>query len=180
MQMFKIREGFKRGLTVEQVKIYAKPEIHHYLMSEIQWCLTRSGLITEDKIKSYVELKFNGDQIYQIRRGFENGLSDKQVELYAKPEFEDDQMRAIRSGFEEDGLTIEQAKVFAKPEFNRNQMDEIKQGFKNALPMDKVMFYADTKFNAEQMRAIRKCFESCLEVKFANELIAEILKKLIN
>ena len=37
--------------------------------------------------------------MFEIRRGFINGLSMEQVGVYAKPELDENQMSEIRSGF---------------------------------------------------------------------------------
>lgn len=47
----------------------------------------------KEKYKDFTE-----DQMNEIKNGFENGLSEEQVDVYAKPEFNESQMRKIRMG----------------------------------------------------------------------------------
>ena len=134
--------------------------------------------------------KFDDCQMYQIRKGFEEGLTFKQVKIYAKPEIQHDQMEQILWGFI-DGLTMEQVKLYVKPEFKSAQMFEIRLGFEqNNLTMEEIKLYADPKFNFEQMWEIRLGFESGLTIeqiklytqpdKFDNYQMKEIREFIIN
>ncbi len=66
------------------------------------------GIEEDNFIKQCEESEqFDYNQMYEIEKGFEDGLSLEQVQLYAKPEFDDDQMEEIREGLSS-GLSIEQ------------------------------------------------------------------------
>jgi hypothetical protein len=51
--------------------------------------------------------------MFEIRKGFEKGLTIEQVKFYANPKFDYRLMREMRYDFE-DGLTMEQIKLYAK------------------------------------------------------------------
>lgn len=112
----------------------------------------------------YAKPEFNDEQMAEIRKGFESGLSVEQVSVYAKPEFNEYQMRGIRRGFNE-GLSIEQISVYAKPEFSCVQMSEIESGFKKGLSIEQISMYAKPEFYDYQMYQIRKGFEKGLSIE---------------
>lgn len=47
-----------------------------------------------------------------------------QIKMYAKPEFDNDQMSQIRKGFEH-GLTIEQVQAYANSKFTDEKMNKL-------------------------------------------------------
>ena len=51
-QMEEIRKGFEQDLTMEQVKLYAKPEFKNYQMWEIRWGF-KHGLTIEQVKEKY-------------------------------------------------------------------------------------------------------------------------------
>jgi len=51
-QMEEIRKGFEQDLTMEQVKVYAKPEFKNYQMWEIRWGF-KHGLTIEQVKEKY-------------------------------------------------------------------------------------------------------------------------------
>jgi len=100
--------------------------------------------------------QFNYWQMFEIRYGFENGLSIEQIKLYANPKFGSWQMKEIRLGFEQ-GLTIEQIQVYTDPDFDYEQMEEIRWGLKqDDFTIEQVKVYANPKFSWSQMRLIRE------------------------
>ncbi len=76
-QMERIYYGFEYGLTIEQVKVYAKPEFNYEQMEEVR-CGLRSGL-TMEQVKLYADPKFDWKQMYYIRNDFEDGLTIEEV-----------------------------------------------------------------------------------------------------
>lgn len=73
-------------------------------------------------------MKFDAEQLEQIRLGEETGLD---VSIYAKPEFDANQMYEVRLGLEK-GLDVS---IYAKPELDWRQMrlirDDLEQGLNN-------------------------------------------------
>lgn len=126
----------------------------------------------KEKYKDFTE-----DQMNEIKNGFENGLSEEQVDVYAKPEFNESQMRKIRMGFES-GFSMEQVSVYAKPEFDSYQMGVIRNGFENGLSMEQVSVYAKPEFNSNQMEVLKGGLEIGLSIEqvssYANPKFNEI------
>lgn len=91
--MEEIRTGFEHGLTVEQVSVYAKPELT--APSYNYGCDNRNN------------------QMREIRLGLEHGISVEQAKVYANPEFKWPQMREVREGFES-GLALEQIGYYGR------------------------------------------------------------------
>ena len=139
---------------------------------------------------------FNEHQLRVIKKGLENGLSEKQVLLYAKPEFDQFQMEeilnglknhipdnlvaiyanpiydilqmsVIRNGFE-NSVTAEQASIYTNPEYNAQQMHIIMHGLVSHLPIEEINIYADKKFDADQM----------YEIMYALQIKAASLKEI--
>ena len=102
-----------------------------------------------EQVQLYAKPEFEKWQMAQIRKGFENGLSEEQVKFYAKPECEYWQMEEIRVGFQ-NGLTFEQVELYAKPEFECLQMDRIRRELEDGLTFEEVM----TKINNENKQDI--------------------------
>lgn len=161
-QMAEIRKGFESGLSVEQVSVYAKPEFNEYQMRGIRRGFNE-GLSIE-QISVYAKPEFSCVQMSEIESGFKKGLSIEQISMYAKPEFYDYQMYQIRKGFEK-GLSIEQVDVYAKPEFDIKQMVIIVNGFKNGLSMEQVSVYAKPEFNSNQMEVLKGGLEIGLSIE---------------
>lgn len=179
--MSEIESGFKKGLSIEQISMYAKPEFYDYQMYQIRKGFEK-GLSIE-QVDVYAKPEFdikqmviivngfkNGlsmEQMQEIRHGFINDLSMEQVSVYAKPEFDSYQMGVIRNGFE-NGLSMEQVSVYAKPEFNSNQMEVLKGGLEIGLSIEQVSSYANPKFNDIQMYRIGEGYSAGLSTEQVN------------
>ena len=64
-QMEEIRGGFAQGLTIDQVKVYAKPEFNSCQMDVIRRGF-KMGL-TMEEVKLYANPKFKWQQMWKIR-----------------------------------------------------------------------------------------------------------------
>ena len=85
-QFKEIMFGKLIGLTLDQINMYAHPDINSYSMKVIIDCI-RSGMDVEKiKILANPELK-NVGKVTQIRIGFECGLSIEEVLSYADPKY---------------------------------------------------------------------------------------------
>ena len=74
------------GLSLDQISLYAHPDIDHYSMQVIIDCI-RSGMdVKKIKVLANPELK-NVGKVTQIKIGFEQGLTIDQVLTYADPKF---------------------------------------------------------------------------------------------
>lgn len=161
-QMRKIRMGFESGFSMEQVSVYAKPEFDSYQMGVI-----RNGFengLSMEQVSVYAKPEFNSNQMEVLKGGLEIGLSIEQVSSYANPKFNDIQMYRIGEGYSA-GLSTEQVNVYAKPEFNPDQMKSIEDGFRNKLSIEQVSVYAKPEFEKSQMYAIRMGLENGLSME---------------
>ena len=61
--------GFQDGLTIEQIKLYAKPKFNRSQMQEIREGF-KSGL-SKEQVQMYAKPKFDYEQMYEIRKGLE-------------------------------------------------------------------------------------------------------------
>lgn len=94
-QFKEIAFGKLLGLTLDQINIYAHPDIDSYSMRIIIDCI-RSGMdIEKIKIIANPNLK-NVGKVTQIRIGFESGLSIEDVLTYADPKYTVKEMIDIR------------------------------------------------------------------------------------
>ena len=107
-QMYQIRLGFKKGLTMEEVKLYADSKFRYGQMQEIYWGFEDSDL-TIEQVKLYAKPEFKANQMHEIRSGFHNGLSIEQVKLYATTEFDCNQMWKIKKDLMH-GMSIDEVK----------------------------------------------------------------------
>ena len=114
-QMKEINKGFEKGLSDEQIAIYAKPEFDYLQMMEI-----REGLKAGLDVSIYAKPEFNWEQMEMILIGLEDNVD---VSIYAHPKFEWPQMDEIREGLVK-GLNVS---AYANPEFNWMQMKMIRE-----------------------------------------------------
>ena len=134
-QMQQIREGFKNGLSMEQIQVYADSKFEWGQMGQIRWGFEHD--LSVEQVKIYAKPEFNGYQMSEIRNGFEDGLTIEQIQVYANPKFDADY-----------GCNT--------------QMDEIRLGFRHGLTMEQVQMYADSKFGWHQMEKMREEAETHL------------------
>ena len=107
-------------------------------LNKIAKRITASDELTEQFITECEHSgKLTNDQMFEICRGFRDGLTIEEVKVYAKPEFNKQQMKEIRRGFER-GLSMEQVKIFVKPEINAKQMEKIRLDFQEGLTIEEV------------------------------------------
>ena len=64
-QMEEIRGGFAQGLTIDQVKVYAKPEFNSCQMDAIRQGF-KMGLLIE-QVKLYAKPEFDWQRMWEIR-----------------------------------------------------------------------------------------------------------------
>lgn len=171
-----IVSGFERGLTIEQVNLFANDKFNWkdgetmFFAKDIIYGFIK-GLSIE-QVKVYADLKFSQSQRREIYNGLiHDNLTIEQVKIYADTKFDYSQMEAIREGLGYYNLPIEQVKVYANPKFDDEQMKEIRKGFNNGLTMDQVKLYANSDFGWYKMEAIREDLEKGLSIKKVKENI---------
>lgn len=114
----------------------------------------------ELKMKSYEEQGFDDWQLYEIRKGLEDGVD---VSKYANPKFSDEEMAEIRKGLANKNLKKNQALETEEEHINKDvdinfdsfdigQQKQIEWGLESGIDVKK---YADPKLNSYQMQAKR-------------------------
>lgn len=134
-QMRRIIDGFKSGLTEEQVKCYAKPELNTVQMDRICSGLEK-GYLSINQSDIYANTLFNESQTANVIEGYRMGLTTEQIKFYAKPKFDSEQMYQIRFGFE-NGLSLNDVMKFSNirevAEMERVRTNLEKELFKEEL-----------------------------------------------
>ena len=76
-QLREIRKGFNYDLSLDQVKVYAKPEFNKYQMEEIR--LSFEDGLTTKQVELYADTKFDDFQMNRIHWDLKNGMSIEEV-----------------------------------------------------------------------------------------------------
>lgn len=159
-QRWEIEDGIAKGMTREQLNLFAKSECDLLQMKEIKTGIMHG--LTNGQIEMYAKPEsLNSAKMREIRLGLEHGLTSEQINAYTVRFFHT-QMEQIRLGFE-NGLSIEQIKVYADPKIAASEMEQIRLGFENGLSMEQVKVYAKIALENEnvplrwrEMEKIRK------------------------
>lgn len=122
LQMRQIRVGFDKGLSPDQIKFYANSKYNMPQMNEIRECFV-NGLNINDA-KRYISEKSTQREIYQIREGLRNGLGEK-IAIYANSNFNYLQMEQIRLGLEH-GFNDSEISEYLDPKLEYTKMQEIR------------------------------------------------------
>lgn len=93
-QINEIKTGYEKGLTIEQISLYAKPEFDVHQMQQILMAI-RSGHFESAYL--FAKPEFDSKQMYQIWIGLHNGLSVSEVSTYANPRLDWTKMRNERT-----------------------------------------------------------------------------------
>lgn len=129
----------------------------------------------EQEMKRYEEQGFDDWQLYEIRKGLEDGLD---VTKYTDLELSDEEMAKIRKELFQDNLEKNQVLEVEEKEnsidknidinninidsFDIGQQQQIEWGLESNVDISK---YADPKFDSYQMEQIRWKLEKELETK---------------
>ena len=167
--MSEIESGFKKGLSIEQISMYAKPEFYDYQMNQI--CRGFKNGLSMEQVSVYAKPEFNSNQMKLIEDGFRNKLSMEQVKAYAKPEFDPNQMWEIENGLDEYKLSIEQVGTYAKPELGVLQMEELKDALRSGLSMEQVGMYAKPELSTNQIYAAMNGLRNGISTDKINDII---------
>lgn len=123
-----IRLGLENDLTLEQIKIYARPEFDYSQMSSIRNGL-QSGFILE-QINRYARPEFSGGQMAQIYLGYRLGLTEEQISEYADPNIDVEEMDNIRwkymAKLTEEQLQADSPYVAKRNLVYQNKIDSLK------------------------------------------------------
>ena len=137
LQLAKIKEGFEQGLTIEQVAIYALPEMDWLKMDMIL-----RGILDHVDVSWYADWHYEHEQMLYIYYGLLNNLN---VSLYANTKYTAKQMHELYSGLLM-GLDISK---FADAAYSAEQMKLIRWGILNGFDVNS---YANPAIPVEEMR----------------------------
>lgn len=161
-QMQEIRYGLEQGLTVRQINVYAKFELEWYIMNRI-----RSAYLdgfTEYQVKLVTDPRFDYNQVNQLLKAFEQGLTIKQVQKLANPNIDCRTMEVIVLALK-DNLPNEQIGFLMDFTYNWSQILEFYLGFKYGLTVEEVETYENPNLSDVEMAEIR---EKLLLEKYIN------------
>ena len=147
-QLAEIRKGLM-VLPVEQVKRYAMPEITYEAM-QLARKLMENPQENEQKITVYTTPGFDDLSFACFESGFK-AVEERLVIKYAQPYFSRWQIYEIFRAFD-DGLTEKEIDVFAKPEFDENQMRILRGALRRKkVPFDFIVEIAKLEYDAEEL-----------------------------
>lgn len=124
----------------------------------------------ELEMKRYKEQGFDDWQLYEIRKGLEEGVD---VSKYTDPKFNDEEMAEIRKGLTNENPKKNQALEIKEEHINKNvninfnsfnigQQKQIEWGLESGIDVSK---YADPKLNSWEMQEKRWKLEKQKEQK---------------
>lgn len=109
-------------------------------------------------LEEYSSQGFNWDQMQEIRKGLENGLTEEQVSMYAKLEFDDMQMQEIRLNLENIGGTVQKKNSIMKAYLVERPAIDWCQDYK-------MVIIAEDELHAERKARISSDdFKKCKEI----------------
>lgn len=124
--------------------------------------------LSQEQINYCIRPGYTGEKMIQAMNGFISGLDKEQVDLYYRSEFNVQQMERAREGFRQ-GLSMEQIKFFYRPEFDMYQMSLAVLGFKNGLDKEQIECFYHSGFDASQMWMATEGFRNELTVEQVNK-----------
>jgi hypothetical protein len=117
-----ISKGFERGLSEDQVRMYANPTFNFRQMQQIfNSCCNK---LPADQIMIFADPKYDAGQMTIIRHAFLDGLTSDQVRTFADPSISANDMRDMRMKLEEQNahkheVQPERTSVRVKPPVQR-------------------------------------------------------------
>lgn len=120
-QMSAIAEGFLKGITIKQSKIYLDESISNYTMFLLQGCIINKA--PKQIVDLILDNRFSDCQKDQILDGYYSRMSKEEMRVYIHPEIDDDAMRLAIKAF---GINRpEYAKLVCESDFTKGQLDAI-------------------------------------------------------
>lgn len=174
-QINELAIGLENGLTLDDIKLYAKSNMQSEQMREIrlllEYNLSAEEKITQEQFNFIINHKFNSNEMKLIRVCFQYDISQNEIEnSLLNRNLDKVHINAFISGLE-NGLTINEAKLYTNPEYDYHQMEELRLGLEHKLSTEEVTFYSNPDFKRWQMYQIRLLLEwnATLENKYTLE-----------
>ena len=90
-QLYEMNMGVLCGLTLDQINLYADPEMNYLCMRLIKESFQE--LMPIEQVAVFADRKFSYSQMNMLKEAFKKGLTIEQVKSIANPEFTYEQMR---------------------------------------------------------------------------------------
>ena len=145
LQLAKIKEGFEQGLTIEQVAIYALPEMDWLKMDMIL-----RGILDHVDVSWYADWHYEHEQMLCIYYGLLNNLN---VSLYASTKYSAKQMHEIYTGL----LMGIDVSPYTDERYSAEQMKLIRWGILNGFDISS---YADPAIPVEEMKEMYEALKN--------------------
>lgn len=183
-QLEVIKDGFKKGFTVDQVKLYAKPELDDSIMRAAKYAIEKN--YTQEQI-DFIINNSSSHNAYEVYRGIGEGLNTEQLNLilnapteeiseyllYAiKKNFTPEQLNTVANAGENveyvydaicEDLTPEQTKYYTDPRFNDSQRDFLLDCFKDGITSEQLEFIAKPEYSTKRMKGMYYVFDKGLD-----------------
>ena len=127
-QMESIYQAFIEDCNIEYVLFLANPKIDYEIMDALIYAI-KHGLNKED-LEYLVSTKCKKNELKKLADSIANGMPKDKLDIISNPEFNLSQIREICRGFEL-GLTIEQVKEYADPNIPSYNMLSMREKMKH-------------------------------------------------
>ena len=183
-----IKKMIKSNLTLEQFKLCVTPVLNEEILQE-----RAENNLDDSKWKKLVMKKLDVNQMKEIRKGFEKGLSEEDVELYVKSGYGSKTMEKIRNMLEKDknneylreylmlkdkkeirSITNEKLqKYIEESQMNelRNKADKIEKWYEASIYAGKNTFkyYSSEKIRDDEKYVMKKVKENGKNLEYASQ-----------
>ena len=166
-KLIEIYNGLNDGLSLDEVKIYAKPEYTRPQMEEIRLLLEHNKIaevkLTDELIQFITNPDLSSTEMELVRICYERDISQNEIEELLNTKFDAYQLKEIIHGLEHN-LSLDEVKIYASLKYYPYQMAQIRLGLEHNLTLDKIKLYAKPEFKYSQMKEIRKGLENGLSL----------------
>ena len=169
-KMEEIRLGLEHKLTLNQINFLRsiKPRTIGNLIdsdSEIKIArLCYENNVSQNEIDELLNKKLNYEQMREVIKGLEKGLTIDAIKIYASPEYSSQKMEQIRLLLEYDKtaeikLTEDQINFIANPALKDYEMNFIRLCYEHNIPQNEIEELLAKEFDYRQFYEINKGLE---------------------
>ena len=183
-----IKKMIKSNLTLEQFKLCVTPVLNEEILKK-----RAENNLDDSKWEKLVMKKLDVNQMKEIRKGFEKGLSEEDVELYVKSGYDSKTMEKIRNMLEKDknneylreylmlkdkkeikSITNEKLEKYieeSKMNELRNKADKMEKWYEASIYAGKNTFkyYSSEKIRDDEKYVMKKVKENGKNLEYASE-----------
>ena len=183
-----IKKMIKSNLTLEQFKLCITPVLNEEILQK-----RSENNLDDSKWEKLMMKKLDVNQMKEIRKGFERGLSEEDVELYVKSGYDSKTMEKIRNMLEKDkdneylreylmlkdkkeirSITNEKLEKYieeSKMNELRNKADKMEKWYEASIYAGKNTFkyYSSEKIRDDEKYVTKKVKENAKNLEYASE-----------